>query len=103
MWETSVYCFFWVFFMAAAEEVIIRTVADLRAHAITTWPQPITVCIPIPDGDPLKVDLAVKISLPVSLYLYELALLMKEATTAGGRKWWFRQVREPGGSARQAY
>ena len=87
--------------MAAAEEVIIRTVADLRAHAITTWPQPITVCIPIPDGDPLKVDLAVKISLPVSLYLYELALLMKEATTAGGLKWWLRQVREPEGSVRR--
>jgi len=89
--------------MAEAQaQVIIRTVADLRAHAITTWLQPITVCIPIPEGDALKVNLESQGSLPVSLYLYELALLMKEATTAGGRKWWFRQVREPDGAARQA-
>ena len=86
----------------AEAAVIIRTVADLRAHAITTWPQPITLCIPVPEGDPLKVDLVLQGPLPVPLYLYELALLMKEATTAGGRKWWLRQIREPNGSARQA-
>ena len=67
MWETSVYCLFWVRFMAEAQaQVIIRTVADLRAHAITTWLQPITVCIPIPEGDALKVNLESQGSLPVS-------------------------------------
>jgi hypothetical protein len=93
--------------MAAVQP--IRTVQDLLAHAITTWVQPITICLPAAQGvverNSLKVTLRETDSehpIPMPLFEYELELLVKEGTAAGGRKWWFRARDEPQGTKRQA-
>jgi hypothetical protein len=92
--------------MAAVQP--IRTVQDLLAHAITTWVQPITICLPVAQGvqgNSLKVTLCEtdsKRPIPMPLFEYELELLMKEGTAAGGRKWWYRKRSEPTGTIREA-
>ncbi len=70
----------------------IRTFADLRLRAITTWVQPISMCLPTATGGHevlLCVDDDTQ-SLPMPLFEYELVRLFKEGTAAGGRKWWHR-------------
>ena len=90
-----------------AAEQPIRTVRDLLAHAITTWVQPITICLPGAEGvqgNSLKVVLCEtdsKHPIPMPLFEYELELLVKEGTAAGGRKWWFRARDEPHGTMRK--
>jgi hypothetical protein len=89
-----------------AAEQPIRTVRDLLAHAITTWVQPITICLPSAEGGKsLKVVLCEtdsKHPIPMPLFEYELELLVKEGTAAGGRKWWFRARDAPQGTMRKA-
>lgn len=91
-------------FMAAVQP--IRTVQDLLAHAITTWVQPATICLPVAEGiqgNSLKVTLCEtdsKRPIPMPLFEYELELLVKEGTAAGGRKCWLRARDEPKGSMR---
>jgi hypothetical protein len=83
----------------------IRTFADLRGRAITTWVQPISICFPTATGGHNEVLLCVDDdtqSLPMPLFEYELVRLFKEGTAAGGRKWWFRKSTSPVGTQRVA-
>jgi hypothetical protein len=92
--------------MAAVQP--IRTFQDLQAHAITAWVQPITICLPAAQGvqgNSLKVTLRETDSehpIPMPLFEYELEMIFKEGTAAGGRKWWFRARDEPKGTIKQA-
>ena len=91
-----------------AEVQPIRTIQDLIAHAITTWVQPIIICLPAAQGvqgNSLKLTLFEtdsKRPIPMPLFEYELELLVKEGTAAGGRKWWVRARDEPKGTMRHA-
>jgi hypothetical protein len=73
--------------MAAVQP--IRTVQDLQANAITTWVQPIKICLPAAQGvqgNSLKLTLRETDSehpIPMPLFEYELELLFKEGTAAG--------------------
>ena len=85
----------------------IRTFADLRLHAITTWVQPISICFPTAIGGHHEVLLCVrpdKQPLPMPLFENELVRLFKEGTASGGRnrKWWLRQSTSPVGTLRLA-
>ncbi len=78
------------------------TIADVRAVTATNWEQELVSSIPFGRGPPLVVALAPDVTIPKTIFKYQLQQAIYEATGNGGVRWWCKKVEYPVGKVRQA-